>query len=331
MHSSMRQILTVLLVMLSATGVNANVAYQVIDLGTLSGEFNYYSVAHAINNKGEIVGESYKVNLSAPQHTSRATLFDPTGARNNIDLGTLGGNNSSAYSINDLGQIVGSAQNALGVYRATLFDPTGSGNNIDLGRLGGSQSYARSINNLGQIVGYADNALVYRTATLFDPTGSGNNIDLNTLIDSASGLTLYSAQCINNHGWIVGRIPHEGNAYLLIPEPPIGAEVDIDPDTLNLNSKGKWITCYIWLPEKYDVADVNSQSVFFEEVIGAAWIWVDEQTQVIMAKFSRSDFQEMLTESGKLGEVELTVRGELIDGTTFEGMDIIRVIDKGKK
>lgn len=115
-----------------------------------------------------------------------------------------------------------------------------------------------------------------------------------------------------------------------VTEPAIEAGVKIDPDTLNLSSKGEWITCYIWLPDEYNVTDVNSASVVLEDKIEAAWIWFDEQTQVVMVKFSRSDVQEMFVESGELGEVELTVRGELIDGNPFEGMDIIRVIDKGK-
>jgi len=55
-----------------------------------------------------------------------------------IDLGTLGGNESGAYSINNQGQIVGYAYDSSGNFRATLFDPTGGGKNIDLGTLGGS-------------------------------------------------------------------------------------------------------------------------------------------------------------------------------------------------
>jgi len=35
----------------------------------------------------------------------------------------------------------------------------------------------------------------------------------------------------------------------------LSATVDLDPDTLNLESKGKWITCYIELPEGYDTGD----------------------------------------------------------------------------
>ena len=49
-----------------------------------------------------------------------------------IDLGTLGGASSLAYSINDSGQIVGSAEDDQGRQRATLFDHTTASNNRDL-------------------------------------------------------------------------------------------------------------------------------------------------------------------------------------------------------
>jgi len=90
--------------------------------------------------------------------------------------------------------------------------------------------------------------------------------------------------------------------FEVVPE-PIAAWLDIDPNTLNLASGGKWITCYIWLPGEYD------------------------EEQVAMAKFGRSKVQEMV----EPGYVELTVSGELVDGTRFEGTDTIKVIDKGHK
>ena len=79
-----------------------------------------------------------------------------------IDLGTLGGDRSSAYSINDAGQIVGGAHNSQGYYRATLFDPTGAGNNIDLGTLPDCD-WAKPfcINDSGQIVGRAHPCILY--------------------------------------------------------------------------------------------------------------------------------------------------------------------------
>jgi probable HAF family extracellular repeat protein len=105
------------------------------------------------------------------------SFFDP----NWVDLGTLGGKDSCAWSVNDKGQIVGYAHNSSFYYRATLFDPTGKGNNIDLGTLGGDRSYAFSINDTGQIVGGADGNSGQQHATLFGPTGGDKNIDLGTL------------------------------------------------------------------------------------------------------------------------------------------------------
>ena len=75
-----------------------------------------------------------------------------------IDLGTLGGRGSQAYSINDAGQIVGLAKNTEGSHAPTLFDPTGAGNNIDLNTLidpasGWTLKEAHDINNSNWIVG----------------------------------------------------------------------------------------------------------------------------------------------------------------------------------
>lgn len=46
-----------------------------------------------------------------------------------------------------------------------------------------------------------------------------------------------------------------------------------------------------------------------------------------IVRFSRSEVQGILD----VGQVELTISGELTDGTVFEGTDIIRVIDKGNR
>ena len=42
----------------------------------------------------------------------------------------------------------------------------------------------------------------------------------------------------------------------------VEATVDFDPDTLNLTSyKGRWVTCYIELPEGYDAGDILCDTV----------------------------------------------------------------------
>jgi predicted outer membrane repeat protein len=119
---------------------------------------------------------------------------------------------------------------------------------------------------------------------------------------------------------IGGRIDMGAYEY----SPTIPAEVRIVPQTINLASKGNWITCYIWLPEQYNVADIEPNSVLLEDEIKPEEFSVDEQQQIVMARFTREDVQPILD----IGDIELTITGQLANGTVFEGTDTIKVIDK---
>jgi probable HAF family extracellular repeat protein/predicted outer membrane repeat protein len=107
-------------------------------------------------------------------------------------------------------------------------------------------------------------------------------------------------------------------------ETPIFAEARILPRTINLASKGKWITCYIWLPDDYDVTDIDPDSVRLEQQIKAEQLVVNEQEQVAIARFDREVVQSIL----KVGDIKLKITCQLTDGTVFEATDIITVIDK---
>ena len=116
----------------------------------------------------------------------------------------------------------------------------------------------------------------------------------------------------------------------------IEADVEIEPKTLNLQSSGKWLTCHIWLPEDYNVSDIEPNSVVLESEpndIYAEWIWYNEKQNIVMAKFNRSEVLQILDVEDiiEIGEAELTVSGELDNGMVFVGTDVIRVIDKGRK
>jgi probable HAF family extracellular repeat protein len=86
-------------------------------------------------------------------------------------LGTLGGNYSEAYEINDADQIVGESKTAGGQFHAFLYS---GGSMIDLGTFGGTRSKAFGINEAGQVVGGArdagenDRAFFYDTGTMYD-------------------------------------------------------------------------------------------------------------------------------------------------------------------
>ena len=117
------------------------------DLGTLAG-FDNFSEANVINERGWISGSSQTGDLDPvtgglAQH---AVLWKDGEI---IDLGTLGGNESGGYYINNEGQVVGaSAIN-------TTFDPSSqfgatthpflweNGVMLDLGTLGGPDAFPR--------------------------------------------------------------------------------------------------------------------------------------------------------------------------------------------
>ena len=107
--------------------------------------------------------------------------------------------------------------------------------------------------------------------------------------------------------------------------PSIAVEVKIIPRTINLASKGKWIGCYIWLPEECNVSDIDYNSILLEDEIAPDLFTFDEQEQVAIARFSREEVQAILS----IGQVELTITGQLNDGTVFEGKDIIRLTHTG--
>ncbi|MHC4212568.1 MAG: hypothetical protein ACYSWP_04240 [Planctomycetota bacterium] len=226
------------------TGHDANI----IDLGILPGYGS--SIALSINNSGQIVGFS---TSDMQSQDWRATLFDPNGSSNNIDLGTLGGQISMAFSINESGQIAGSADTADDYRRATLFDPNGDGNNIDLGtKTGYFESTAISINNNGQIVGafYLDPIRGENRAMIFDPTGTGNNYDLNELINPALGYTLQGAIHINDNGHIVchgNNAQGRGRAFLLTP----ADKGDFEPDR-DIDPKDFAVFAAAWKTKKGD-------------------------------------------------------------------------------
>ncbi len=115
------------------------------------------------------------------------------------------------------------------------------------------------------------------------------------------------------------------------PGTTLEATVDFQPSSLNCSSHGRFVTCYIELPEGYDPADIDVSTVVLNDEL-AAFLHPtgvgDEDNDGIpdrMVKFDRAHFVELLPP----GEhVEAAVSGELNDETLFAGADSIRVICK---
>jgi hypothetical protein len=116
-------------------------------------------------------------------------------------------------------------------------------------------------------------------------------------------------------------------------EAAIPVSVDIEPDTLNLEMLGLWITVYVEPPDEYFVSDINMSTVKLEGVLlPVRW---DIQDDKLMLKFPAEDVISLIwLEIYHMGKpmpqdnilVELTVTGEFGDGVAFEGSDEIQVI-----
>jgi hypothetical protein len=106
----------------------------------------------------------------------------------------------------------------------------------------------------------------------------------------------------------------------------VSIDVGITPSVVNLKSQGNWITALLSFPEGYSVSEVDTETVFLQDIIRPqVWAWFDEENREIMVRFDRTDVQTILSP----GNVELTITGNFTDGTPFEGTGIVKVINKG--
>lgn len=147
-----------------------------VELPTLGGDWGYLFNHSQINNSGEIVAVTHTPGGEALHGT--AWMIEGGGYGAAHDLGTLGGANSEANSINNFGQIVGDAYNASDIARPVLWNDLNSAP-TDLGTLGGASGMAMVINDNGLIAGWSDTADGASHLTLWD---HGQIIDLTQFI-----------------------------------------------------------------------------------------------------------------------------------------------------
>jgi len=128
---------------------------------------------------------------------------------------------------------------------------------------------------------------------------------------------------------------HCGHAVVYNPIVQLVATIDIDSDTINLKSKGKWITCYIELPNGYDVNNIDIKSIRL--TVAGKDFPVDSESPIaigdydndgipdLMVKFNKASIRDWLGGvDGK--DIEFIVSGFVGEGVEFIGSDIIRII-----
>lgn len=110
----------------------------------------------------------------------------------------------------------------------------------------------------------------------------------------------------------------------------LAATVDINPDTLNVNMNGRWITVFITLPDGHNASEIDVSTILLEHLFQVQWSQIEGQ--VLMVKFDASSVTDyLLVKLYHLGvgraQVDLMVEGKLNDGTSFAGEDTITVMD----
>ncbi len=182
----------------SLTGSSEARQYHYWDLGaftglqTLPGQGESVGEALGLNDKGQIVGWAWIWNAAGNTWEQHAVCWD-LSTRTFQDLGA--GNNSFAYSINNLGQIVGTDATGSGAF---FWDPGNHTLQPLSNTLGGTQARANKINDQGQVVGYATDGAGNQLAVSWDP-GTHAMHALGTM-----GGTQSWANDINSQGQIVG-------------------------------------------------------------------------------------------------------------------------------
>ena len=99
---------------------------------------------------------------------------------------------------------------------------------------------------------------------------------------------------------------------------------DVYKDTINLKEEYECLTCYIWLPEEYDVTDIDPDTILLNSRIKAACFEFKTDLQLLIVKFPWSEVEELL----EPGEFEFACEGQLFNGTIFDCNDTITVVEE---
>ncbi len=246
---------------------------QMTDLGTIGGVAGA-SVAYAINDRGQVAGQSDTPGGNGFDH---AFLWENGQMR---DIGTLPGyEESAATSINAAGTVAGRATRTSSLFLVRRGFVYSGGAMRDIGGLSaGGNSSANAVSDSGLVVGTADTPSGQAVAVAY--TAERGLVDLNSLLTlpyashpgvSARLVRLTSAVAVNGEGRIACLALYSDGAtrpFVLVPgaEPPAIASqplsVSVEPGgsvTFSVAATGGALS-YQWLKGGSPIAGATGAS-----------------------------------------------------------------------
>jgi hypothetical protein len=136
------------------------------------------------------------------------------------------------------------------------------------------------------------------------------------------------------HDRVQGTLTIDASAF--IPPQPVAVRgtINVDPNTLNLKSEGKWITAHIEFPGGYDVHNIKVSTIMLNDTVAveprptAIEDFDSDGIPDLMVKFDRQAVKDLILKNyaqSKFGTVTLTLTGLLNDGTPFQGSTTIKI------
>ncbi|MHC4266160.1 MAG: TolB family protein [Planctomycetota bacterium] len=107
---------------------------------------------------------------------------------------------------------------------------------------------------------------------------------------------------------------------------PLPAGMKFTPQSLNLKSRGRWVTVHLTLPAGIKGSQVDYSSLLLMDQIPVDRVQGKGRSSKLTLKFKGADVKALLTPAP---QVEIILTGQLKDGTPFEASDIIKVINPG--
>ena len=247
----------------------------------------------------------------------------------------------SSYAVNQDGQIIAWGSNVYNLLNVPNVSgikeiATGLYHNIALKADGTVAIWGSNV--YGQFNLPAGSNYVAAVAGVFHSLALVQEGETTTLV--AAGMNSYG-QCIipDGNNFYVKVAAGDYHNLALVKEPEIKVDIKVTPETLNLQSRGKFVTCKILASDAYDINQIDYDSLLLQGQLSPIehenhrkhmkpfMHQRDVIDDGVVVMFSRDDLEKIL----EVGEAEIVLTGVFNDGKALRGTDTINVIEKFKE